>query len=835
MMGASPRRDAEDSAEAVMEAILQDIKHAIRMLAKNPGLTIVGALTLALGIGANTAIFSMVNSFLFRPLPVKDARQITVLGFQQKHGSEQSNFSIADYRDIQKQTSEVFSGLIGYQFGMDGLSVNGKPDRLMTNYVSGNFFSTLGVQPAMGRLILPSEGEVPGEDSVMVLGYNYWKTHFGADAGIVGKKVSLDGHPVTIIGVTPQGFYGVYPLLDVQGYLPLGMATIEGVPNDFMTNRGLRNFAVLGRLQNGASLAKAQASLSVVAQRLAKDNPKEDSDMSLQVYPETRARPNPDPDNTMVVISGLFLGLAAMVLLLACVNVANILLVRATVREREMAIRAALGAARSRLIRQLLTESVLLAFVGAVAGIILGYWGSSAVGSMPLGTDLPIHVDFGFDWRVFGYALGAAILTGLIVGMVPAIRASRGNLASILHEGGRGVVGSKHRMRSTLVVVQVAGSLTLLIIAGLFMRSLGQAQRTNLGFDPSHVVNFAMDPSEIGYSDAQGKEFYKSLLERVRALPGVVSATTADSVPMGYYNSGDAIEIEGYQPAPGQPPATSGYNVISSDYFKTMSIPMVKGRVFTEADGDTAAFVAIVNEHFAKTYWPNQDPLGRQFKMMSDMKHSLEIVGVVKDSRHTGVTNPIGNHFYVPLMQHGASSLANLQVRTVGAPEAMIPQIEHVIGSLAPDLPVFDVKTMTESLDTLNGLLMYQLGAGLAAAIGALGLVLAIVGVYGVVSYAASQKTHEIGIRMALGAQRASILRMIFGQGMLIVGIGLVLGLGAAFAAARVVGNFLAVSATDPLTYASVTALLTLVALTACYIPAHRAMRVDPMVALRYE
>jgi predicted permease len=341
MMGASPRRDAEDSAEAVMEAILQDIKHAIRMLAKNPGLTIVGALTLALGIGANTAIFSMVNSFLFRPLPVKDAQQITVLGFQQKHGSEQSNFSIADYRDIRKQTSEVFSGLIGYQFGMDGLSVNGKPDRLMTNYVSGNFFSTLGVQPAMGRLILPSEGEVPGEDPVMVLGYNYWKTHFGADAGIVGKKVSLDGHPVTIIGVAPQGFYGVYPLLDVQGYLPLGMATIEGVPNDFMTNRGLRNFAVLGRLQNGASLAKAQASVSVVAQRLAKDNPKEDSDMSLQVYPETRARPNPDPDNTMVVISGLFLGLAAMVLLLACVNVANILLVRATVREREMAIRAA--------------------------------------------------------------------------------------------------------------------------------------------------------------------------------------------------------------------------------------------------------------------------------------------------------------------------------------------------------------------------------------------------------------------------------------------------------------------------------------------------------------
>ena len=344
-----------------------------------------------------------------------------------------------------------------------------------------------------------------------------------------------------------------------------------------------------------------------------------------------------------------------------------------------------------------------------------------------------------------------------------------------------------------------------------------------------------MDPSEIGYSDAQGKEFYKSLLERVRALPGVVSATTADSIPMGYYNSGDAVDIEGYQPPPGQPQATSGYNVISSDYFQTMGIPMVKGRTFTESDDDKAVYVAIVNEHFAKTYWPNQDPLGHHFEMMSDKKHSLEIVGVAKDSRYQGVTGPIGNHFYVPLMQHGTNLLANLQVRAAGAPEAMIPQIGHVIGSIAPDLPVFDVKTMMESLDTLNGLLMYELGAGLAAALGVLGLVLAIVGVYGVVSYAASQKTHEIGIRMALGAQRASILKMIFGQGMLIVGIGLALGLGAAFAAARVVGNFLAVSPTDPLTYASVTVLLTLVALTACYIPAYRAMRVDPMVALRYE
>ncbi len=819
-----------------MHTLTQDIRHAIRILAKNPGFTIIAVVTLALGIGANTAIFSMVNAFLLRPLPVNDPAQITVLAFQQKHGSVNNTFSIPDFRDIRDQTSSVFSGLFGYQFGMDGLSINGRPDRVMTNYVSGNFFSALRVQPALGRLFLPSEGEVPGADPVMVLGYTYWKTHFGGDPGIVGRNVSLDGRPVTIIGIAPQRFFGVYPLIDIEAYLPLGMAILENNAADFMANRGLRNFAVLARLQNGVSLAQAQASLNVVAHRLATDHPKEDEDLTLQVYPELRARPSPDPDNTMMVISGLFLGLAMLVLLLACVNVANILLVRATVREREMAIRAALGAARTRLIRQLLTESVLLALVGGVAGILLGFWGSFTLGHLPLGSDLPIHLDFGFDERVFAYAFAAALLTGLVVGLLPAVRASRSNLAAVLHEGGRGVVGGKNRLRNSLVVVQVAGSLTLLIVAGLFTRSLGRAQSIKLGFDPSHVVNFAMDPGEIGYSETQGREFYKTLLDRLRSMPGVVSASTASSAPMGYYNSVDSLEIEGHQPPPGQPVPASNYNAISGDYFQTLGIPLVSGRMFRDTDNETAPYVAIINEHMVREYWPNQDVLGHHIKMMGNSKHSLEIVGIAKDSRYNGMTSPIGNFFYVPLAQHYAdSSLQVLQVRTAAAPEAMIPQVEHIIRSLSPDLPLFDVKTMIQAMDTLNGLLMFQLGAALSAVLGMLGLILAVVGVYGVVSYAASQKTHEIGIRMALGAQPASILKMVLGQGMLIIGIGLVLGLGAAFASAKLVGNFVAVSATDPLTYALVTFTLTLVALTACYVPARRAMRVDPMVALRYE
>ena len=819
-----------------METLLQDIRYGARMLMKNPGFLIVAVITLALGIGANTAIFSMVDAFLLRPLPVKDPAQITVLAFQQKQGNFLTQFSLADYRDIRDQSTGVFSDVFAYQFGLDGLSVDGKADRVMTNYVTGNYFSSLGLKPALGRLILPSEGDVPGADPVMVLGYSYWQTRFGGDPGIIGRKVSVDGQPITIVGVAPKDFVGVYPILSVQGYLPIGMATIAGNPSDFMTNRQIRNVPILARLRPGTSIQQAQAALAVISQRLAQEYPETHKNLSMRAFRELEARPNPDPNHTVFVVGGLFLGLAVMVLLLACVNVANILLVRSTVREREMAIRAALGAARIRMIRQLLTESVLLALLGGVAGVLLGYWGSSALGSVNVQTDLPIHFDFGFDWRIFSFATAAALLTGIIVGIVPAVRASRGNLSAILHEGGRGVVGGKNRLRSALVVVQVAGSLMLLIIAGLFTRSLAQAQRTDLGFKPDHVLNLIMDPNEIGYNQSQTRDFYKNLLQRVRALPGVVSASTANATPMGYYNNFDSLAIEGYQPPPGQPAPASLYNTISTDYFPTMGVSLLRGRNFTEADDENGQYVAIVSEAMAKQFWPDKDPIGRQFQMTTDPKHSLVIVGVAKDIRFNGLTGPFSPMFYAPYLQHqNGNSLQALQLRTAGAPETMIPEVEHAIESLAPQLPVFDVQTMTQALNTLNGLLFYKIGAVLAALLGMLGLVLAIVGVYGVVSYAATQKTHEIGVRMALGAQPADILKMVFREGLLIVGVGLLVGIGGALAAGQVVGSFLTVSPRDPVTYAMVTALLLIVALSACFIPARRAMRVDPMVALRYE
>jgi predicted permease len=762
---------------------------------------------------------------------------LVVLASEQSQGPLQPQFSYADLQDIREQTSSVFSDVSGAQVGLDGLSVNGHADRIVTAYVTGSYFSGLGIQPVVGRLILPSEGKEIGADPVLMLSYSFWKRRFNGDAGIVGQKVTVDGHVFTVIGVTPQGFRGTYSIIDVEGYMPAAMAFIEGGTNatDFLVNRNVRGFSAMARLKPGVTLAQAQAALRVVSQRLATQYPDSDKALSILAFPELFARPNPSKDNSILLVSVLFMTLAGLVLALACVNVANILLVRGTIRQREMAVRAALGAARSRLIRQLITESVLLALLGGVAGIFLGVWGSGVISRIDLKTSLPIFLDFTFDWRVFAFAFAAALLTGVVVGVAPAVRLSRGNLSAILHEGGRSVVGGRQILRSTLVVAQVGGSLMLLIIASLFTRSLQHAQRTDLGFDPHHVLNLTMDPNQIGYNEVQSRAFYRQLLERVRSLPGVESATLAFAVPLGYYHTYDTLHVPGYEVPAGQPPQLIYYSQIGTGYFKTMGISMDHGREFTEADDQNAPYVAIVNRTMAAQFWPHQDPIGREFKLSSDSAHSATVVGVAKDSRFLSVRGTMKPYFYVPWTQN-YSSFETLQVRTAGDPEAMIPEIEKQIATLAPDLPVFDVQPMTRAMGGANGFLIFQLGAVLAAGLGLLGLLLALVGVYGVVSYSASQRRNEIGIRMALGAQPLEILRLVLRQGTGIVIIGLLLGLLATFGAAKFVNKFLiGVSATDPLTYLAVSTLLVVVALAACSVPAWRAMRLDPLVALRHE
>jgi predicted permease len=463
-----------------IERLLQDLSYALRQLRRTPAFTATAVITLALGIGANTAIFSIFNSLLFRALPVRSPGELVVLAHQEKSGPLLNQFSVPDFEDIRRQSAGVFSDVIGYQVGLQGLSVDGKSARMWGNYVTGNYFEMLGLRPALGRLILPSEGDRPGADPVLVLGYSYWQQRFNGDRTIVGKKVSVNGHPFTIVGVAPKGFRGLYSMIESQAFLPLAMATMEANAGDLLHDRGNRNVVLLARLAHGKRIEQAQTQLSVIAARLAMEFPRTDEGLTLRTFPERFARPDPSSGDATLLTSMLFLALAALVLLLACINVGNILMVRASARQREMAVRAALGAGRSRLARQLLTESLLLAVLGGVGGVLLGILSSSALSSVNLQTPIPLILNFQFDWNVFVFAFGIALITGCVVGIVPAIRSSRGDLADVLRGNARSVAAGKNRVRSALVVVQVAGSLTLLIVAALFVRSLEKAHRVGI-------------------------------------------------------------------------------------------------------------------------------------------------------------------------------------------------------------------------------------------------------------------------------------------------------------------------------------------------------------------
>jgi predicted permease len=821
-----------------LELLWQDVRYALRQLRRNRAFTLTAVLTLALGIGATTAIFSVINGLLFSSLHIQQESSVVALGFQQKGTSWQTGFSFPEYRDLRQQTGDIFPDLLAQRYALDGLSMRGtKPDRIFTNYVTGNYFQALGVQPFLGRFFLPSEGETPGADPVMVLSYDYWKRHFAGDLQLVGRHVSVDGYPFTIVGVAPRSYHGITPLLAAQVYLPLAMAvSTEKIPPEDWNNRANRDLSLFARLHPGITPQRANAALTVIARRFAKESPATEKDTALRTFPLLLGRNgNLDSQTAIGLTFAFFLGLAGLVLLLACVNVANLLLVRASVREREMVIRSALGAQRWRLIRQMLTESILLALFGGAGGIALGLWGSSLLSSINLQTDIPLYMNFGFDWHVLVFSAGVALLAGAVVSIVPALRLSRANLNLLLREGGRGVSGGRSRFRDALVVLQVGSALMLLVIAGLFTRSLTQAAHTDLGFNPSHVITLAMDPGEIGDNDRQSLDFYKSLLERVRALPGVASATNAGAIPMSTFNNAsDTIAVSGYQPPLGQPAPSAGYNIVATDYFQTLQIPLLRGRSFTEADDGKGLYVAIVSQAMAKKFWPNQDPIGKQFRMDSDPSHTMRVVGVARDARYQGVVGAIDPYFYVPFLQHYAqNSLQSLELRTAGDPAAMIPEVEHAIRSMTPNLPVFEVKTLYQALYSTSGLLLYQVAAALAGIMGTLGLMLAIIGVYGVLSYVVSQRTNEIGIRMALGAQRKDILRLVYRQGFWIAGIGLTLGLAAAFAVAHLLASMIVVSATDPTTYLGISAIMIAVVLTACYVPARRAASVEPMAALR--
>ncbi len=766
----------ETRAVAWVGALLQDIRYALRGFQRAPGFTAVAILSLALGIGVNTTLFSLMNMLILRPLPVQDPAQLVTFSSEQKGNFPMPAFSYPEYRDIRDQTTGALSGILAYCDGLDGLNADGRADRVITHYVSGNYFTLLGVRPLLGRVILPSEGNIEGADPVLVLGYSYWKAHFASDPNVIGKRVLIDGHPVTVVGVAPKQFHGAQALIDVQGYLPLGMNSISAGFPGFLENRSLRNIYLLGRMAPGVSLNQAQARLNIVSQRLSAAYPKDSAGVTVIVQKQLLGRIQ--SGNQLMALGAFFLAMAALVLMLACINLANLLMVRAAARQKEIAMRAALGGSRGRLIRQLLTESFLLTCFGALAGLLVSAWTCSALSSLKL-QGIPIYLDFTFDGRVLAYALGAAVLAGLMLGIVPALRGSRADLATVARDGGQRGSGSPQRIRSILVIAQVAVSFLLLIIASLLNRSLQNGRNMDMGFDPRHILNFSMDPHHVGYNEAEGRQFYRELLRRVRTLPEVESASLAISGPISAIPLPMQVQPEGYVPPQGQSAPTVFWDVVSPGFFDTLRVPVVRGRPFNASDDQSAPRVAIVSQTLAERFWPGHDPIGRKIQLTVDPVHPIQVVGVLRDTRYLAVTEPKQPYIYVPFEQNYAP-IQTLRVRYNGATETAIAEVLKEISNLAPGLPVAGVETLLQQIDSsAYGFLGLRIESGFATAMGLLALALALLGLYGVVSYSAAQRTHEIGVRLTLGASPNDIRTLVLGRGLLIVGIGLPAGLSA--------------------------------------------------------
>ncbi len=806
-----------------MHTILQDIRYGCRALLRNPGFTAVAVLALALGIGANSAIFSVVNAVLLRPLPYEEPGALVWFNEIQPPDCQTCPFSAPDFLDFQAQNQsfEQMAGVRQFSFNLTG---QGPAELVRGAVVSVNFLSFLRLHPVLGRDFLPEEGQA-GAARVALVSYGAWQRRFGGDPQVLGRKLTLNNEIATIIGVLPRGFSfsrNTELWLNPHNRVPEVFPNYAG---DILTQRGMHYLPVLGRLKPGVSLVQAQADIHTIVSRLQEQFKHKHGVHLVSLHERSTGQVR----TTLLVL----LAAVAFVLLIACANVANLLLARATVREREMAIRAALGAGRWRIARQMLTENIILALLGGGVGLLLAYAGVDLlVASNP--QDLPRLSEIRVDGAVLAFTLGASLLTGLLFGLVPALQASLPHLGEVLKEGGRSGSGSarRHWLRSGLVVSEVALSLMLLVGAGLLMRSFSRLLDVNPGFDPRNLTTLWISFSGEKYKHgAVTDRFLEQFLPRLQAMPGVTGVAVCNDLPLEGQDTNGNPTIEGHPPArPGEEPLV-GQHVINPDYFRTMGIPLLKGRALTERDRTGSTQVAVINQAMAEKFWPGENPLGKRFSLFSD--GFTEVVGVVGNVKHNGLSAVTSLDAYAPIAQVSWGVLS-FTVRSAGDPTALVAAVRREVQALDPELPVHDVRPMSQVM--AETVASRRLTVSLIGLFAAIALTLAAVGIYGVMSYAVTQRTHEIGIRMALGAQRADVLRLVLGHGMSVASIGVVLGLAGSFWLTRLISSLLfSVSATDPLTFSGVAAFLVLVALAACYIPSRRAMRVDPMVALRYE
>jgi predicted permease len=824
-----------------MGNLWQDIRYGVRMLLKNPGFSAIAILSLALGIGANTTIFTVVNAVLLNPLPVKDISRVVEIDTidTKTHVTQANNtklgMSFPNCRDYARE-NQVFDGVVCFMQVPLTWSGGAEPKQISGQLVSANYFDALGLHPVAGRFFFPDEDTKPSGNNVAVLSYSLWANKFGSDTSLIGKTITLNATSFTVIGVAPRAFKGTFTFADSDEiWIPSSMfpQVLTGFIRDWFNDRRALLASAVARLKPGVNVSAAEASLKTMATHLEAEYPKDNAGRSIALTPLAEAAVGADAHDQLTLAGGVMMGIVGLVLLIACVNLANLLLAQAARREKEMSLRAALGASRGRMLRQLVTESMLLALTGGAVGLVIAYWGRTALWSFRPPFVEQSGIDLTLDSRVLLFTLGISIVTGLLFGIAPAIKASRVDLVETLKVGGRGnTIGWRSNpMRSVLVVSEIALAMVALIGAGLFVRSMQNAQRTNLGFESQNLFTMAFDLGALHYDEGRGQQFFRDAIERAKTSPGVADATVACNLPLGGGFARTTFP-EGQDETTGYRGTLTELDDVAPNFFNTLRIPLVAGRAFTDSDRANTAWVAVVNEAMAKHFWPNENALGKQFHFFDDPK-LREIVGVVPNT----VVNNIGEEpqplIYLPITQD-YSSFATIQVRTIGRPEAVLATVRSQVQSLEPSLAITNVQTIGEAVS--QGLWAPRMGAALLALFGGLALILAAVGVYGVLSYSVNQQTHEIGIRMALGAQPSSVLWLVIGQGLQLAAAGLALGLIGALVAMRVLTSLLfGVSTHDPVTFAGVTFVLLAAAILACYIPARRATRVDPIIALRYE
>jgi putative ABC transport system permease protein len=824
-----------------MNSFLQDMRYAVRMLIKTPGVTTTAVIALALGIGANTAIFSLVNGALLRPLPgVQKPDQLVTLERTQ-NGKVQSNFGYPDYVDY-RDNNHSFGGLAAHcgtplSFG------NGETERLRGDLVSGNYFSVLGVTPAVGRLISPDDDDQPGAHPVAVLSYALWVRTFGADREVAGRSMKLNGHDFTIIGVAGREFSGTETGGSYDVWIPIKMQ-VEAMPRTmgrhWFNDRSAGWLGLFGRLKPGTSEERAQAELSTIARGLEQSYPATDAGRGVSLLAgiglDSQDRVN------LRNFLGLLLAAVMLLLLIACSNVANLLLLRATSRRREIAVKLALGATRARLVRQLLTEGLLLSSIAGALGLLLAPWSAALI----LAFQQPAYglrgVDISQDARVLVFTALLSIVTAVVFGLAPALQASNVDLVTSLKDGAPSSGHRKSRLQGNLVVLQVALSLVLLIGAGLAVKTMRHALTMDRGFDSDNMLLMSMDLTIRGYTEPAGRSFYEELLKRVDAIPGVVSSSLAKTVPPNDWSDRLSVFHVGQQPPPDQLRARDDLglrvdaNRIAPHYFQTLAIPLVQGREFTDRDRVGSTPVAIINEKLARRLWPDEGAVGKRLSVPfwnEPSRPPVEIIGVARDTKHRSLLADMPMLIYLPELQD-YDGRATLVVRTIGDPATLIPSIRSEVAGLDKNLPLFGVKTMSRQIEST--LWQQRTAAGLIGVFGLLAVALAAIGIYGVIAYSVAQRTREIGIRMALGAGSRDVLRMIVRQGLRLMFMGVAVGLAAAFVLTRLMSSVLyGVSATDTVTFAIASGALIVVALAACLVPARRATKVDPMIALRCE